>query len=137
VTDSELVLKKLAFVETCLAELERLAKPELIADDVRERRFIEHTLQLAIQACLDVASHVVSDQRLGEPHTNHELFDLLAAAEWIPHELGTRLRAAAGFRNILVHGYTAVDSAITRDVVDNHLGDLRDFVHAIRSRIGG
>ena len=37
-TDAELVLKKLAFVETCLAELERLAKPELIADDVRERR---------------------------------------------------------------------------------------------------
>ena len=134
-TDAELVLKKLAFVETCLAELERLAKPELIADDVRERRFIEHTLQLVIQACLDVASHVVSDQRLGEPKTNHELFDLLTVADWIPREVGAKLRAAAGFRNILVHGYTAVDPAITRDVVDNHLGDLRDFVHAIRSRI--
>ena len=134
-TDAELVLKKLAFVETCLAELERLAKPELIADDVRERRFIEHTLQLAIQACLDVASHVVSDQRLGEPKTNHELFDLLTVADWIPREVGAKLRAAAGFRNILVHGYTAVDTRIVQDVLKRHLDDLLAFAAAIRARL--
>lgn len=40
----------------------------------RER---EHTLQIAIQVALDVASHSVSDERLGEPRTNRELFPLL------------------------------------------------------------
>jgi uncharacterized protein YutE (UPF0331/DUF86 family) len=34
---------------------------------VRERRFVEHTIQIAIQAALDVASHIISDERLGEP----------------------------------------------------------------------
>jgi uncharacterized protein YutE (UPF0331/DUF86 family) len=37
-----------------------------------------------------------------------------------------------GFRNILVHGYATVDPAIVRNVVENHLGDLTDFVSAIR-----
>jgi uncharacterized protein YutE (UPF0331/DUF86 family) len=64
-TDPELVAKKLAFIETCVRELRTLARPERIADDLREERFVEHTLQLAIQAALDVGSHIVSDERLG------------------------------------------------------------------------
>ncbi len=44
-----------------------------MASDLREQRFVEHTLQIAIQAALDVASHIVSDRRLGEPRTNREL----------------------------------------------------------------
>ncbi len=49
-TDPELLAKKLAFVESCVADLRRLAIAENIDSDVKERRFVEHTLQLAIQA---------------------------------------------------------------------------------------
>lgn len=79
-TDKELLAKRLALIETYVVELRTLARPDKIDDDVREERFIEHTLQLAVQVTIDVASHVVSDQRLGEPRTNQELFDLLARA---------------------------------------------------------
>lgn len=58
-----LVAKKLAFVETCARELRELARPELLERDLKERRFVEHTLQLAIQAALDLASHLVSERR--------------------------------------------------------------------------
>jgi len=40
-----------------------------------------------------------------------------------------------GFRNILVHGYQAVDPSIVRDVVEHHLDDLLAFVAAIRVRM--
>ncbi|HEV8320397.1 MAG TPA: DUF86 domain-containing protein [Myxococcota bacterium] len=134
-TDVDLLAKKLAFIETCLRELRTLARPEAIRADVKERRFAEHTLQLAIQAALDVASHVVSDERLGEPRTNRELFDLLAGAGWLAPDLAARLRDMAGFRNVLVHGYTDVDPDIVRDVVTNHLSDLDAFVAAARARL--
>lgn len=55
-TDAPLVEKKLALIETCVADLRRLARPEMLVTDVREERFAEHTLQIAIQAALDVAS---------------------------------------------------------------------------------
>jgi hypothetical protein len=45
--DADLLAKKLAFVESCVADLRRLAVVEDIASDIEERRFVEHTLQLA------------------------------------------------------------------------------------------
>ncbi len=118
------------------ADLRRLARLEALRHDLREERFIEHTLQLAIQAALDAASHVVSDGRLGEPRTNRELFDLLARPGIISADLAGRLRDMAGFRNILVHGYQDVDLAIVEDAVQNGLNDLVVFVDALRRFIG-
>jgi uncharacterized protein YutE (UPF0331/DUF86 family) len=92
-------------------------------------------LQIAIQAALDAASHVVSDERLGEPRTNRELFDLLARAGHLPPALAKSLRDMAGFRNILVHGYQDIDLAILADVVANRLGDLLAFVGVMRDRL--
>lgn len=46
----DLLAKKLAFVEICVAELRRLARPELIETDVREERLVAHTVQFAMQA---------------------------------------------------------------------------------------
>lgn len=134
-TDEGLLAKKLAFVETCLSELKVLARPEIIEVDVKERRFVEHTLQICLQAIQDTASHIVSDARLGEPRTNAELFSLLAGAGYISDALSAKLRAAVGFRNVLVHGYTAVDPRIVRDVVENHLEEMTEFVTAIRLRL--
>jgi uncharacterized protein YutE (UPF0331/DUF86 family) len=132
VTDPDLVAKKLALIETCVQELRALARPAELERDVREERFVEHTLQIAIQAALDVASHIVSTERLGEPRTNHEIFVLLPRAGIVPADLATTLRKMVGFRNILVHGYEVVDLAILRDVVENRLGDLVAFVAAVR-----
>jgi uncharacterized protein YutE (UPF0331/DUF86 family) len=134
VTDAALLAKRLAQIETSVTELRTMARPEAIPHDVREQRFVEHTLQIAIQAALDAASHVVSDRRLGEPRTNRELFDLLARDGWIAGALADSLRRMVGFRNVLVHGYDDVDLRVVQDVVLNHLGDLLAFVDAIRGR---
>lgn len=134
-TDADLVAKKLAFIETCVRELRTLAQPELIAEDIREQRFVEHTLQLAIQAALDVGSHIVSDDRLGEPDTSRDVFRLLERAGIVTADLGTRLEQMAGFRNVVVHLYQEVDLGIVRDVVENHLDDLLQFAAAIRRRL--
>jgi uncharacterized protein YutE (UPF0331/DUF86 family) len=132
-TDAELLEKKLAFIETCVRDVRELGRPERIDEDLREERFIAHTLQLAIQAALDIASHIASDERLGEPATNRQLFDLLVKAGWIPKTLAPTLRDMAGFRNVLVHGYQTVDNAILRDVATHRLADLLAFVDHVRT----
>lgn len=134
-TDAELVAKKLAEIETYVRELRELADPGSIDRDLKEERFVLHTLQLAIQAALDAASHVVSDERLGEPERNRELFALLTSAGWLPRELGGRLEEMAGFRNVLVHEYAIVDLAVVRDVLANRLDDLLELCRALRHRL--
>lgn len=136
-TDEELVRKKLAFIETCLRELRTLGQADRIATDVKERRFVEHTLQICIQAALDVASHIASDERLGEPGSNSAIFDLLVPAGWLTAETARLLRNAVGFRNVLVHGYTAVNLQVVRTVLEQRLGDLEQFVEEIRRRMQG
>lgn len=136
-TDPALIAKKLALIESCLSDLQRLARPAALASDVREQRFVEHTLQIAIQAALDVASHIVSDRRLGEPRTNRELFDFLQRDGWLDAPLTNTLRNMVGFRNVLVHGYDDVDLAVVADVLANHLGDLLAFVAHVRRRLVG
>jgi uncharacterized protein YutE (UPF0331/DUF86 family) len=134
-TDAELVAKKLALIETSVRELRTLIEPREIVEDLKAERFAEHTLQIAIQAAMDAASHIVSDERLGEPRTNRELFVLLQRAGWLPAELVPALERMVGFRNIVVHGYEIVDPAIVREIVETRLGDLEAFVAAVRPRL--
>ena len=134
-TDQDLLEKKLAFIETCVHQLRELARPEQIENDIREERFTAYTLQIAIQASLDIASHIVSDRRLGEPVTNRELFDLLCKDHWISAELAEIMRKMAGFRNIVVHGYHRMEPLILRDIVENRLGDILAFTAAIMARL--
>jgi len=134
-TQPELVRKKLAEIETFITELRTFGRPQDIERDVVQRRFVEHTLQVAIQAALDVASHIVSDDRLGEPRNNRQLFELLTRHGWISETLCDVLRQVVGFRNVVVHGYGDVDLGIVRDVAEQRIGDLLTFVAEIRKAL--
>ena len=125
-TDRDLVLKKLAVVDTSVQELRARARPDALAID---------DAPIAIQAVLDVASHIVSDERLGEPRTNRELLDLLERNGWLPSDVASVVRRMVGLRNVLVHGYDIVGVAVVRDVVERRLDDLLRVVTLIRSRL--
>lgn len=133
--DTDLVRKKLVLIETCVQELKTLGRPAEIQADLREFRFEAYTLQISIQAALDVAAHIVSGERMGEPRTNRQLFELLVRNGWLPNELATSLHGMVGFRNIIVHGYEIVDPAVVEDIALHHLDDLITFVEAIRARL--
>ena len=134
-TDLPLIEKRLAVIDTCVSDLRALAPADRLDTDIRERRFVERTLQVAIQAALDVASHIVSERRLGEPATNRELLTLLERDGWVPSELRARLADMAGFRDVTVHRYDDVDLDVVRDVLKNHLVDLERFTAGVRQKL--
>ena len=134
-TDAELLAKRLAALQSYVEQLRRLGNPEVLETDVKEQRFVLHTLQLAMQSALDIASHIVSDEWLGEPEKNQELFWLLARGGWIDSGLAAALAGMAGMRNILVHEYLTVDLDQVRKVLRDDLDDLLAFAQAIRSRL--
>lgn len=136
-TNVDLVAKKLVRIDACVRELRSLARLDLLRTDLKEQRFIEHTLQMAIEAAIDVASHIVSDESLGEPSSKHGLFDLLVRAGWLPGEMLPTLHAMVGFRNVVVHEYDEVDLAIVESVVRDRLEDLLTFVAEVRKRLPG
>jgi uncharacterized protein YutE (UPF0331/DUF86 family) len=134
-THIELVSRKLTLIETTVTELRTLGRPAEIPRDSREQRYTERMLQIAIQAALDVAAHIISDNSLGDPSTNRELFEILVRFGWLPAELINPLSQMVGLRNILVHGYETVNPKMLGDIVTGDLDDLLAFVRAIRERL--
>ena len=131
-THLELVARKLTLIETSVTELRALGRPAEIQHDSREQRYTERMLQISIQAALDVAAHIVSDNALGDPRTNRELFEILVRFGWLPAELIGPLSGMVGLRNILVHGYEMVDPKMLEEIVTGDLDDLLAFVRVIR-----
>jgi uncharacterized protein YutE (UPF0331/DUF86 family) len=103
--------------------------------DTVQRRFVEHTLQIAIQAILDVAFAVAAANTLGEPADNRQVFDRLCNAGWISPALRDTCRRMVAFRNVVVHRYLRVDVRIVRAIVERGLQDLVAFVAAIEARL--
>lgn len=93
-------------------------------------------LFLAIQECIDLAAHWVADGGWGEPDDAGSAFDLLADRGVIDRDAATALRAAAGLRNRIAHGYALLDYARVHREAQHGLPALRDFLVAIARAAG-
>jgi uncharacterized protein YutE (UPF0331/DUF86 family) len=133
VVDRDLILRKLAEVETYLSQLEAYRNLDLAAyrGDWKTQRIVERTLHLTIEACVDVADHIVADRRLRVPETGGETLEILAEADMLPPDLGVSLARMVGFRNILVHDYARLDPMIVLRVLSMDLQDVERFRTAI------
>jgi uncharacterized protein YutE (UPF0331/DUF86 family) len=90
----------------------------------------------AVQVVIDLAVSSCVQLKLGTPPTYAEAFRLLAGAEVIPRDLAERLARAAGFRNLLVHGYASIDLRRVHGTAASGPADLRAFLAALRDRAG-
>jgi uncharacterized protein YutE (UPF0331/DUF86 family) len=91
----------------------------------------ERRIQIAVQAAIDVASHVTAAQGSHAPETYRETFAELAALAVIDDRLAAKMQRAAGLRNILVHGYLEVDAQQLHATLREDVEDLRAFVAAM------
>jgi len=132
---NDLLARRLRRIESCVEKLLELAQPERLEEDIRQQGFVELSLQVAIQAALQAGAHVIADLRLREPTTEGEIFETLGRAGWLSPDLAERLAKMALLHNSLIHDYEDIDLAIVRDIVEHRLGDLLEFVAAIRCRI--
>jgi len=120
-------MKRLEALNLYVAELRQFQALSLaeFKDDVRNHRAVERDLQLAIQACIDVANHILAADFEQRPDTYQDVVRLLGEVGVLPDEFAAAFAAAAGLRNILVHAYLDVDLDLVYDMLQ---GSLDDFV---------
>ena len=94
-------------------------------------------LERAVQACVDIAAHIVSDSECAVPDTMAGTFDALERQGIVSRELAGRMRRAVGFRNISVHAYQALDWAVVHSIATNRLDDFVEFGRAIEAMLTG
>jgi uncharacterized protein YutE (UPF0331/DUF86 family) len=113
-----------------LADSRTLSLNEFLKDKIK-RRFIERTLQIAMEACLDIANHLISIQGFREPIDSRDAFQVLWQEGIIDETLMGKLKRMAQFRNILVHDYTRVQPEIVYSALMKDSLDMEVFTECI------
>lgn len=92
--------------------------------DKKIQRYVERTLQIDIEACLDLANHIISEKGFREPSSNADTFYILCENKIIPMPFFNKLKDMASFRNLMVHNYAKVDVEKVYGILKRHLKDF-------------
>ena len=118
-----------------IREKRELGLSEFLADPDRQESIL-FNLQMAIQNCIDVAAHIVSEEGLGIAGSTNELFYFLEENGVINALLTEKMTRAVGFRNLLVHEYIGLDLQVVYRVAREDIVDLEVFMQTIVRRFG-
>ena len=123
-----LLRRHLLALDAALQRLERHAAITLDAylADPDLQWAVERGLLVCTQNVLDIATHLSATAGVDSPDYTSSI-DGLAQLGVLPREFAQSMRPLAGFRNVLVHAYLALDPARVHEVLTTRLPELREF----------
>ncbi len=129
--------RKIARAASWLDDAEEiLSQPkDAFVADARGRDLAAFYIFLAIQECIDLAAHWVADAGWNPPDDASSTFEVLADRGVIDRDLAGGLRAAAGLRNRIAHGYALLDHARFHAESREGLDTLRRFLATIATAV--
>ncbi len=130
---SSIILKKISHIRHNLSRLREKESVSLVAfkDDMDIQDIVLHNLQLAVQGCIDLGSHIISDEGWGIAGSLNEIFYILQEKGVIKTDLTEKMVSMVGFRNILVHEYQDVNMDIVYNILRAHLKDIDGYLLAV------
>lgn len=135
--DAEKIMNKLIQLDEYLNLLKQIAKTDedaFIQDKILNGS-AKYYLQVSIEVCLDMASHIIASERLRSPRDYADSFSVLNEAGIIHSELCRQLRQMAKFRNRLVHLYSEIDNETIYSFIQSDLDDFTEFKKVIIQRL--
>ena len=136
--DKDIIWSKISSMERYLGRIfvKREVSLQEFLGDLDRQESILFNLQMAIQNCIDMAAHIVSEEGLGVAGSTNELFYLLEYQGIIDIGLTEKMIRAVGFRNLVVHEYGKVDLEVVFRVAHENVADLKEFARALTGRFG-
>lgn len=89
---------------------------------------MKYSLQEVVEACIDIANHLIASRELSRAEEYAEMFEVLRREGIISEQLSKNLEDMAGFRNLLVHRYGDIEIEELRDILENDMDDVREFI---------
>lgn len=131
--DETLILRKLSQLEEYVSQIGeyRQVSTQQYREDWKLQRIIERTLQMMIETCVDIASHIISDGKFRIPDSYADSFRVLSEKEIIPDDLCKTMESISKFRNVIVHHYDRVDAEIVVEILREQVDDFNSFKEAV------
>jgi len=102
-----------------------------LAADVDALDLVSFNLMLAVQACSDIASHLIADEGWPTARTLSEAFVRLHQHGVISPTIRDALSRAAGLCNVVAHGYAGIDVNAVYVASTRGVSDLEAFAAEI------
>ena len=136
--DSDLILAKAGSVRSHLKRVSEKRDVNLddFLKDIDRQESILFNIQMAIQNCIDIAAHIISENGLGVPGSTTEMFYLLEKHGYLNHDLTGKMVRAVGFRNLIVHEYGKIELKQVYEIAQNDINDLNEYLKAIIKKLG-
>ncbi|MBC8199304.1 MAG: DUF86 domain-containing protein [Desulfobacterales bacterium] len=136
--DSDLILAKAGSVQRHLNRVieKRNTDIQIFFKDIDRQESILFNLQMAIQNCIDIAAHIISEEGFGVPGSTNEMFYLLEENGYVGPELTEKMVKAVGFRNLIVHEYGKVELQHVFEIAQNNIEDLNEYLRSIFKKLG-
>lgn len=126
--DKDVMLAKVATIQRCLKRIkETTGLNPASLDSIDTQDIFVLNLQRAVQAAIDLATHVVASEGLGLSDTIKGNFKLLHDAGMVSKEIARKMEAMVGFRNIAIHDYETIDKEVLKSILSGNLKDIEDF----------
>jgi uncharacterized protein YutE (UPF0331/DUF86 family) len=131
--DREVIESKLRFLREYLNDLKDYETISLSDYKIskKDQRFVERTLHLACECCLDIAAHIISRVGLREPTDNKDLFVILFENRIISESTHHAMMKMAKFRNIIVYDYACIEPEIVIGILKKDIEDFKQFAKQI------
>ncbi len=108
---------------------------EEIEASFKDSQALKFSLFEIVEACIDIANHIISAERFERAEEYAEMFITLGKHEVISEELAEKLARMARFRNLLVHRYWEVDMKYIMEIVEHNLEDVEEFMVMIEEYV--
>ncbi|MHA1300518.1 MAG: type VII toxin-antitoxin system HepT family RNase toxin [Candidatus Helarchaeota archaeon] len=132
--DEEGIIDHIIELEEAIRDWERYKKIplEALSTDRDKRNMVLHALLIAIQSTIDIANHIIAEQKFSRPNTYRESFEILANENIITPDLSNQLANLVGFRNVLIHIYLKLNMEIVHSILQNDLPSIKSFLKIIK-----
>ena len=129
----EIIHAKIDIIEENLKLLKEISKEDfkIFSKNYRDIQATKHSLQEAIEACLDIGNHIIAEKGLKRAEDYKEIFEILEEQHIIEPHLSKKLQEMAKFKNILVHRYGELDLKQIFALICEDLNDIQEFVSNI------
>ena len=130
--DGDKITKLSSEIFNALSTLKELA--ELSEEDfISDRHMVasaKYFLIVAIEAAIDLCTHVIARNKLRVPNDYADTFRVMEEEGLLSKGLVERLVEMAKFRNRLVHIYWEVDNEVVYEILQDDIRDIEAFVDA-------
>lgn len=128
--NQEVLRARISYVEDSLQSLERFKgiSYERFHSNADNFRIAFYDLHKALEAILDIGSHILSRIPGARPSSYKDIPRLLEKHKIIPSDFATnQLTKMAGYRNRMVHFYGEITEKEIYNIIQEELADLHTF----------